>query len=291
MSVIVGYYGANGAVVGGDKRNIIFRGNAEQREELEKLLYSGKIKTDEEFKKIADEYGIKVYIEDKQLKVREIEGALVGEVRSIGTDSQRRRMYLTTGNCAIIDILNDTITKKSSKAGHGLVLFGNRYLKEIVHNELKKDAPNFKDMPIEEVKNIIENAIKKCDGPTISEEIILLHTKNKHNNFKELIKKDINDLKEYRNGLRQQMIDIKKTMLIAEKIEINGEVGYIKNGVLVLDKNHLAIDTVCSNPNLYREIEIKGECEDGDIIYIDNGELKVKGKNSSVCVDKIICKA
>ena len=290
MSIVVGYYGNNGAVIVGDRRNIMFRGDPEKRKELEKELYSGKIKDDEELKKVAENMGIKIFIEDEREKVRKIDNVLVGEVKSIGADSQRRRMYLTKGKCVVVDILNDTITNKSVKNGSGIILFGNRYLKNIVQEELKEYMNNFGRMNISEVKNIIENAVKKCDGPTLSKELDIVHTDRKSFKIDEIIEKDFNDLKEYRNELRNKMIDFKKVMTIVDKIENNGEVGIIKDGRLVLDENHLAIDKVCPNPTIFSEIEVEGDVEDGDVVIIDNGTLKIKGKDTPIAVNKIICK-
>ncbi|WP_421078410.1 DUF2121 domain-containing protein [Methanothermococcus sp. Ax23] len=290
MSIVVGYYGNNGAVIAGDRRNIMFRGNPEKRAELEKDLYSGKIKNEEELKNRADELGVKIFIEDERTKVKKIGDVLVGEVKSIGVDSQRRRMYLTKGNCAIVDILNDTITNKSVKKGSGIILFGNRYLKNIVQEELKEYMNNFGRMNIVDVKNIIEKALKKCDGPTLSKELDIIYSDRKAFNLEEVIKKDLNDLKEYRNELKQKMVDFKKVMVIADKIEHNGEVGVIKNGKLVLDENHVAIDKVCPNPKLFNEIEVEGDVEDGDIVVIENGSLKIKGKDTPIAVNRIICK-
>ena len=290
MSIVVGYYGNNGAVIVGDRRNIMFRGNPEKRKELEKELYSGKIKDDEELKKVAEDMGIKIFIEDEREKVRKIDNVLVGEVKSIGADSQRRRMYLTKGKCVVVDILNDTITNKSVKNGSGIILFGNRYLKNIVQEELKKYMNNFGRMNISDVKNIIENAVKKCDGPTLSKELDIAYTDRKSFKIDEIIEKDFNDLKEYRNELRNKMIDFKKVMAIVDKIENNGEVGIIKGGKLVLDENHLAIGKVCPNPTIFSEIEVEGDVEDGDVVIIDNGTLKIKGKDTPIAVNKIICK-
>lgn len=291
MSIIVGYYGNNGAVIVGDRRNMIFRGNPEKRKELEKELYSGKIKNDEELMKIAEDMGIKIYIEDEREKIRKIgDDVLVGEVKSIGADSKRRRMYLTKGKCIMIDILNDTITNKSVKNGSGIILFGNTYLKNIVQEELKKDMGKFGRMNIIDVKDIIENAVKKCDGPTLSPELDVEYTDKKSFKIDKIVEKDFNDLKEYRNELRNKLIDFKRVMTVADKIENNGEVGIIKDGKLVLDDNHLAIDKICPNPTTYSEIEIEGDVEEGDIIIIDNGILKIKGKNTPISINKIICK-
>ena len=51
MSLIICYYGKNGAVVGGDRRQIFFRGEEQKRKILEENLYSGEIKSEEELYK------------------------------------------------------------------------------------------------------------------------------------------------------------------------------------------------------------------------------------------------
>ncbi|HIP17398.1 MAG TPA: DUF2121 domain-containing protein [Methanothermococcus okinawensis] len=291
MSVIIGYYGNNGAVIAGDKRNIIFRGDPKKREELEKSLYSGKIKSDEDLKEKASELGIKIYIEDERTKIKKVNNVLIGEVKSIGLNSQRRKMYLTKGKCAIVDILNDEITKKSLKEGMGLIIFGNKYLKEIVQKELKKYMYDFGRMEIEEIKNIIEEVLRKCDGPTLSEEFDIIYIDEREIDLEKIIEQDIKELREYREKLRQKMIDFKRVMAIADKIENNGEVGIIKDGKLLLNDEHLAIDKICPNPKKFREIDIEGEIKEGDVIIIEDGTLKIRGRNEvPIKTNYIICK-
>ncbi|AXI25441.1 hypothetical protein CFE53_04555 [Methanofervidicoccus sp. A16] len=291
MSIVVGYYGNNGAVIGGDRRNIIFRGDPKKREELEKKLYSGEIKDEEELKRIAEELGVKVYIEDERVKVKKIDNTLVGEVRSIGADSRRRRMYLTKGMCAIVDILNDDIVNKSIKKGSGIIIFGNKHLKEMVSKELKKYMYDFNRMSIEEVKEVIEDILRKCcGGPTSSKDFDILYTDKREKDLEKVIEKDLEELRRYREELRQKMIDFGKVMAIVDKIENNGEVGVIKNGKLVLNEDHLAIDKICPNPKIFKEIEVEGDFEEGDIVVIENGTMKVKGKDAILKTNYIICR-
>ncbi|MBW9223771.1 DUF2121 domain-containing protein [Methanothermococcus sp. SCGC AD-155-E23] len=291
MSIIIGYYGHNGAVIGGDRRNIIFRGDPKKREELERKLYSGEIKDEEELKRVAEELGVKVYIEDERVKVKKINNTLVGEVRSIGADSRRRRMYLTKGMCAIVDILNDDIVNKSVKKGSGIIIFGNKYLKEIASRELKKYMYDFNRMSIEEVKKVIEDVLRKCcGGPTSSKDFDILYTDKRERDLEKVIKEDLEELRRYRQELRQKMEDFQKVMAIVNKIETNGEVGVIKDGKLVLNEDHLAIDKICPNPRQFKEIEVEGDFEEGDIVVIENGALKVKGKDVILKTNYIICK-
>jgi len=291
MSIIIGYYGHNGAVIGGDRRNIIFRGDPKKREELERKLYSGEIKDEEELKRVAEELGVKVYIEDERVKVKKINNTLVGEVRSIGADSRRRRMYLTKGMCAIVDILNDDIVNKSVKKGSGIIIFGNKHLKEMASRELKKYMYDFNRMSIEEVKKVIEDVLRKCcGGPTSSKDFDILYTDKRERDLEKVIKEDLEELRRYRQELRQKMENFQKVMAIVNKIETNGEVGVIKNGKLVLNEDHLAIDKICPNPRQFKEIEVEGDFEEGDIVVIENGALKVKGKDVVLKTNYIICK-
>ncbi|HIQ39101.1 MAG TPA: DUF2121 domain-containing protein [Methanothermococcus okinawensis] len=291
MSIVIGYYGNNGAVIGGDKRNIIFRGDPKKREELEKKLYSGKIKDEEELKRVAEELGVKVYIEDERVKVKKINNTLVGEVRSIGADSRRRRMYLTKGMCAIVDILNDDVISKSVKRGNGVVIFGNKHLKEIASKELRKYMYDFNRMSIEEVKEVIEGVLKRCcGGPTSSKDFDILYTDKGEKDLEKVIEGDLEELRRYREELRQKMVDFRKVLAIVDKIEDNGEVGVIKDGKLVLNEDHLAIDKICPNPRQFKEIEVEGDIEDGDIVVIENGTLKVKGRDVILKTNYIICR-
>ena len=86
------------------------------------------------------------------------------------------------------------------------------------------------------------------------------------------------------------MIDFKRVMTVADKIENNGEVGIIKDGKLLLDDEHLAIDKICPNPKQFKEIDIEGDVKEGDIIVIEDGTLKVKGKDAILKTNYIICR-
>ena len=86
------------------------------------------------------------------------------------------------------------------------------------------------------------------------------------------------------------MAEMQKLTMIAEKIVKIGDVGVIKNGTLVLYDEFLAINKICTEPEIYSEIEITGEFIEGDVITIDNESLKVKRTGNPVVVQKIICK-
>ncbi|WP_459201562.1 MJ0548 connectase family domain-containing protein [Methanococcus sp. CF] len=290
MSVIIGYYGKNGAVIAGDKRNLLINGIESDREKLEELLYSGKIKTDDELLKKASEFGVNVHINDSQEKVRKIGNLLCGEVRSIGKDSKRRRMYLSKEKCTIIDLENNNIINKSTRTGSGIVVFGNKYIKHLVESEIKKHVQKLLKMNAGEIKSLFEKILKNIKNATLSDNFEYYFIENDESNFENTINDDLENLFNYRNELSVKMVEMQRVMAIAEKIAKIGDVGVIKNENLVLYDEFLAIDKICPEPVIYSEIIITGEFIEGDIVTIDNESLKVKRTGKPVVVEKIICK-
>ncbi|AIJ05038.1 hypothetical protein JH146_0187 [Methanocaldococcus bathoardescens] len=291
MSLIICYYGKNGAVIGGDRRQIFFRGNEENRKILEEKLYSGEIKSEEELYKLAKELDIKIIIEDNREKVRKIsDSVVVGEVRSLGIDAKRRRVYATKGKCAIVDILNDTVTNQTIKEGFGIVVLGNRFLKKSAEEELKRTAKLFPMMPLEQIEDTIREIFEKLKwNPTISKEYDIYSINKYEKNFEDVVKKDIESLFKYREELRKQLINFGKIMTIVNKIVKNGEIGVIKDGKLHLYDNYVAIDKIDPNPNVFKVVEVEGNFKDGDIIVIENGNMKIKGTDERVTTKYIIC--
>ena len=290
MSLIICYYGKNGAVIGGDRRQMFFRGDEEKRKILEEKLYSGEIKSEEELYKLAEELNIKIIIEDSREKVRKIsDSVIVGEVRSLGMDAKRRRVYATKGKCAIVDILNDTVTNEIIKEGFGVVVLGNKFLKRKAEEELKKTAKLFPMMTIQQVEDAIKEIFEKLKWhPTLSEVYDVCSVNKYEKNFEEVVKKDIESLFKYREELRKQLIDFGKVMTIVNKIVKNGEIGVIKDGKLHLYDNYIAIDKIDPNPKIFKVVDVEGNFKDGDVIVIENGDMKVKGTNEKVVTKYII---
>lgn len=290
LSVVIGYYGKNGAVIAGDKRNLLFNGIESNREKLEEVLYSGEIKSDEELFKKASEFDVTVHINDTREKVKSLGNLLSGEVLSIGKDSKRRRMYLTKEKCAIIDIENDQITNKSVKTGSGIVVFGNRHIKHFVESEIKKQVQKLLKMNAREIRDLFEKILKKIENATLSDTFEYYFVEAGEPEFEKAVNDDLDDLFNYRHDLSIKMAEMQILTMIAEKIVKIGDVGIIKNGTLVLYDEFLAINKICPEPEIYSEIEIKGEFIEGDVITIDNESLKVKRTGNPVVVHKIICK-
>jgi hypothetical protein len=139
MSLIITYIGSKGCVIVGDKRRIGFYGPSESRERFEEQFYSGKIKTEEELIKKADEHGITLKISDDAEKVREMGDVLIGEVRSRTThETKRKRIYATSGAYSMIELLGSDI-KTMKSGGSSIIVFGNKYTQEIAENSIKKN--------------------------------------------------------------------------------------------------------------------------------------------------------
>jgi len=134
MSLVIAFIGAQGAVMAGDMREIITRGDKTSTETLENELYSGRIVTDEDLKKRADELKIFLAIRDDKRKVTERDGILVGEVsESEGGVIKKRRLFATAGEYALAEITNSGIRLTGSGKAGNFVVLGNTVTKQIAH--------------------------------------------------------------------------------------------------------------------------------------------------------------
>jgi hypothetical protein len=142
MSLIITYISSKGCVIAGDKRRIGFSGPEADREILEEGLYTGKIKSTDELLKKAQGLGITLKISDDADKIRSIGDVAVGEVRSkTTTETRRKRIYATTGAYNMVELLGSEI-KKITGGGSSIVVFGNKYTKELAEKLLKKHWNN-----------------------------------------------------------------------------------------------------------------------------------------------------
>jgi hypothetical protein len=135
LSLVVAFAGKKRAMIGGDRRSIAFFGGAER---LEEELYSGKIRTDEELKKRAEELGSVIQIADSREKVwRRGDGeVLVGEVTEISVENQRRRrVYLAPGGYIIVEISGNR-AEISKKGKSTLVILGNKFTRDLAYQQL-----------------------------------------------------------------------------------------------------------------------------------------------------------
>ena len=135
MSLVVAFAGKKRAMIGGDKRSIAFFGGAEA---LEEELYSGKIRTDEQLRRRAEELGSVIRIADGREKVwkRRDGDLLVGEVTELSVESQRRRrVYLVTGGYILVEIAGKK-AEVSKRGNSTLIILGNRFTREFAYQRL-----------------------------------------------------------------------------------------------------------------------------------------------------------
>ncbi|HPE63674.1 MAG TPA: DUF2121 domain-containing protein [Methanothrix sp.] len=132
---MVAFAGKKRAILGGDKRSIAFFGRAEA---LEEELYSGRIRTDEELRRRAEELGSNIRISDGREKVWKWGdgGVLVGEVTELSVESQRRRrIYLVPGGYLLVEIAGKK-AEVSKRGKSTLVILGNRFTREFAYQRL-----------------------------------------------------------------------------------------------------------------------------------------------------------
>ncbi|MCQ1535726.1 DUF2121 domain-containing protein [Methanosarcina sp. KYL-1] len=149
MSLVIVFIGKNGAVMAGDMREITFEGEKDDREKLEKELYSGAIVSDEELGKKAEVLGVKITVRDDKNKIEGREGVLVGEVSSVeGGVVRKRRLYAVAGNYAIAELKDSEVTLTAQGKGSNFIAFGNDFTKQVANKCFKDNwtkKSNFQD--------------------------------------------------------------------------------------------------------------------------------------------------
>ena len=134
MSLVIAFIGAQGAVMAGDLREITTRGDAIATQTLEQELYTGRIVTDADLKRRAEELGIALSIRDDKRKVRPRDGILVGEVsESEGGVVKQRRLYTTVGEYALAEITGAAFRLTGSGGAGNFVVLGNQITQQISH--------------------------------------------------------------------------------------------------------------------------------------------------------------
>lgn len=307
MSLIITYIGSKGCVMAGDRRSIGFLGDKDQRELLEKDLYSGKIKTDEELTKRAKELGINLKITDESQKVRNLDKVLVGEVKVRAThETKRKRIYATTNGYHQVELTGSEIENiKSGKTS--IVIFGNKLTKEIAGKRLKKHWKS--KISLEKVGEIFENVMREVAEatPSVSPQydVFIIHPQMDHKQALELLRttiiSDVKELEKWRESLRQEMLSQQRDIQMANRIITQGEVGRVKKveddkvevilseGVeaLNMDWNVLAK----SGDTIIMKMEEPTSLSLGDLVVIEDENLCIKKNKTPLSCDIILCKS
>ncbi|MGZ7119375.1 MAG: MJ0548 connectase family domain-containing protein, partial [Methanobacterium sp.] len=235
MSLIISYVGRNGCVMVGDKRRIGFLGDKEKREKLEEYLYAGAIKTDDELLKVAKEQGISLNILNDASKVREIQDVIVGEVlHKTPFETKRKRIYATTNGYIIIELVGSNIDKYEM-GDSSIIVFGNKFTKAKANELIKKYW--IKKTSLENVSKVFKKVMAEISSitPSISKEYdlyvkdVIFDKKESQKLLRDTIVKDVKDLQKMRKGLKKQLDQTAKSIEMASKIVLEGEIGMVKS--------------------------------------------------------------
>ncbi|MEL7671377.1 DUF2121 domain-containing protein [Methanobacterium sp.] len=307
MSLIMSYIGSNGCVMAGDKRRIGFFGDKEKREKLEEYLYSGAIQTDEELVKVAKEQEVTLKISDDARKIRSIDDVVVGEVRfKTPFETKRKRIYGTT-NGYIITELSGSDIKKVENGASSIVVFGNKVTKQMANEIIKKHWKS--KASLENVESVFKRVMNEISGktPSVSKDydIIIKHSgmdkREAQKHLREILIKDVKELQEWREGLRQQLDTNAKSIQMASKIINEGEIGKVQSingdkiGIL-LDKSVQALDmewNVIAGPGGLIEMNTDdpSSVKIGDVAVIENENLCIMRTKCSLTCNVILCRS
>ena len=300
------YIGRNGCVMIGDKRRIGFFGDKESIKKLEEELYSGKIKNDQELLNRSDSLNVTIKVIDDAKKVRSLGDVVVGEVRFKTTmETRRKRIYATTNGYNIVELLGSNI-EKIQKGETSIIVFGNKITKKIANDAISKkwkSKTSLKD--IGELFKVIMNEVALLT-PSISKEYDLYIKSRKMNKneaqkiLRESIVRDVKLLEKWRNKLKDDLLEKARSIEMARKIVVDGEIGRVKNisgdqveVILNNDIEALDIDwNVIAQPGETVSMGINDplKVKEGDLVVIENENLCIKRTKSQLNCEVILCK-
>lgn len=307
MSLIITYTNKKGCVMVADKRRIAYFGVPEQRELLEKELYSGAIKTDEDLYKRAKELDVTIKITDDASKIRSVSDVAVGEVTTkTTTESKRRRIYATTNFYKIVELVGSEV-KNTEFGENSIVMFGNAISKKLANESLKKNWR--KNTSLRYVAEILNNVFEDVASqtPSIGNEFDSITKFPKFDKNKalkvldETSKRDLNALQKWRENLKLDLLEKAETIKLSERIVDEGEIGKVSK----VDDNQLEI---VLNPDIeafnskWKPLAKPGEkillilMEDvevniGDKVVIADGKLCMEKKKADLSSELILCHA
>lgn len=306
MSLIITYISSKGCVIIGDKRKIAYLGSAQNRRKLERELYDGNIKTEEELRSRAEQLGITLNITDDAKKVRSIGDVVVGEV-SLKTpfEAKRRRIYATTGAYQVIELVGSNITK-FEKGESSIVIFGNRITKKLAGKLLKRHWK--KKTSLKEVSKLLKKTLREVAAktPTISPEYDMyiktprLDKREAHRLLRETILRDVKTLQKWRAKLQKELIKKSEQIKMASKIIKEGEIGQVIN----IDNDKIEVKLAPNveafnikwkkvakpGENVLMIKEKPGKVNVGDLVVIEDENLQIKDKKIPLQCNVILCK-
>ena len=178
VSLVIAFIGAHGAAMGGDRREVITRGDRIMTETLEHELYSGQIVTDEALIQRAQELGVLLTIRDDKRKITQRDGVLVGEVSEAeGGVTKKRRLYATGGGYALAEITNGEIRVSGKGRASTFVVLGNQVTQDIAHSFIRE---NWKNGTLHDAIRIIVLSMQRATATSasVSGSFDLIQTQN-----------------------------------------------------------------------------------------------------------------
>lgn len=179
MSLVIGFSGTSGAIIGADMREVLLWGEDAKTMKLERELYSGEIRTDAELLQRAADLGVNLSIRDTKMKIRDHEGVLVGEVsESDGGVVRKRRLYITAGEYAIADLSDGHFDLRTRESRSSFVVLGNEVTKRIANEAIRTEWKNgtFEDA-IRVIVTALETAALKT--ASVSRNHLIIQTREK----------------------------------------------------------------------------------------------------------------
>ncbi|WP_405270152.1 DUF2121 domain-containing protein [Methanobrevibacter sp.] len=289
MSLIIAYMGKKGCVMAADKRKIAYFGDREELDVLEGELYGGTIQTDEEFLKRAEELNVAIKITDDASKLLVIGEIIRGEVSSKGTfQTKRRRIYGTTNGYQLVELLGSQT--QSRKAGNnGIILFGNKYAKELAQKLLSsKWAPS---QNLRKMSEVFEEILSEVSSktPTVGDsfDIIIKHPTYSETtaqlNLNKTIDHDIKLLVRFRQDLIEKLVQQNLEIEMSYKIIDNGDIGR------VVDIDGDKIKVQLNDKTQAVDENWKQKVAPGQIVVMTTESDNVKLKDKVIVKDEDLC--
>ncbi|MDR2873566.1 MAG: DUF2121 domain-containing protein [Methanobrevibacter sp.] len=229
------YIGSKGSVMVADKRRIAYFGEKEHREILEESLYSGQLKTDEDFNHKAKQLNVSYKITEDANKIKNLENAIVGEVSTRSTtETKRKRIYSTTNDYRLIELLDSDIIYSES-GEKGIIIFGNKITKSLASkyiNQMMK--PNVSLRFIGDIfLKVFENVSSQT--PSIGKKYDVLIQQPKFNSkeakihLDNIIEIDVKLLGKFRDELKTNLSQSNEKIQLTSKIIYEGDIGKVTN--------------------------------------------------------------
>ncbi len=146
---------------------------------FERELYSGQIRNDTDLWNRARVRGISLDVRDDKCKISGQEGILMGEVSETdGAVFRTRRLFVSCGAYAIIDITEAGPVLHTRGEGSTFVVLGNEVTKRIAHEMIRAEWENGTFADAVRLVIRIMNTAASCTA-SVSRECALLQTRTK----------------------------------------------------------------------------------------------------------------